>query len=64
MSVIRMFLVGLFLSVFAIACGGQGLEGDHCDNDGECADGMHCHMEDGEDHGECEAEDEDDHEDE
>jgi hypothetical protein len=25
---------------------------------------MHCHMEDGEDHGECEAEDEDDHEDE
>jgi len=54
----RLFLLGLFLSIFAAACGGHSEEHEGCHDDTECAEGLHCHIEDGEDEGECEAEDE------
>ena len=63
MSYLRLLMIGLFLSVFAVGCGGGGAEGDDCHEDSECASG-HCHIEDGEDHGACEGDeehDEDDH---
>ena len=52
------------LSVLVLsACAGKA--GDECTSDDDCADGLECHMHDGEeDHGECEEHDEDDHDDE
>ena len=45
------------------ACGESGKAGDECTTDADCADGLECHMHEGEtDHGECEAHEEDDHE--
>ena len=45
-------------TMFLIAC--EGKEGDECTSDADCAEGLECHMHDGEeDHGECEAHDED-----
>ena len=59
------------LSLVALlsACGDGAKEGEECTSDADCAEGLECHMHDGEeDHGECEAaddhEDGDDHEDE
>ena len=37
------------------ACAGPGQVGDECTSDEDCAEGLECHMHDGEeDHGECE----------
>lgn len=48
-----------FLSL--AACGAAGGEGDECTSDADCADGLECHMHDGEeDHGECEAHEDED----
>lgn len=47
------------------ACGEAGKAGDECTADADCADGLECHMHEGEtDHGECEAHDEEEHSDE
>lgn len=40
------------------ACGTEGVAGDECEVEADCGDDLHCHVEDGEDHGHCEADDE------
>lgn len=44
------------------ACGAEGQEGDECETEADCGDGLECHLHehDGEvsDHGECEAHEE------
>ena len=55
--------------LFLVACGGPGQEGDVCHDEGDCAEGLECHLhdhgeeDDEEPHGECEAHDDDDHDD-
>jgi hypothetical protein len=45
----------LFLPLLTLsACGAGGEVGDECEVDDDCADGLECHLHDGEDHGECE----------
>lgn len=39
-----------------VACGAEGEDGDACESDDDCADELHCHIEDGE--GVCHSEDE------
>jgi hypothetical protein len=58
MSSIRFVPVMLFLSLFAASCVADRLEGESCHNQFECVDDLHCHIEEGEDHGICEAEEE------
>lgn len=58
MSAIRVVPVMLFLSLFATSCVADRLEGQSCHNQFECVDDLHCHIEEGEDHGICEAEEE------
>ena len=41
----------------SVACGVEGEAGDACESDDDCAEGLHCHIEDGA--GECDAEHED-----
>ena len=53
--------ITLLSSIFLItACGEAGKAGAECSTDADCADGLECHMHEGEaDHGECEAADDD-----
>ena len=55
--------ITLLYSIFLItACGEAGKAGAECNTDADCADGLECHMHEGEtDHGECEAHDEEEH---
>ena len=32
-----------------VACGAEGEDGDACESDDDCADELHCHIEDGDD---------------
>jgi len=54
----------LLLAIFALqGCAQLGDVGAECSADADCQEGLECHMHDGEeDHGECEAHEEDDHE--
>lgn len=60
MRAFRLLSLALTFSLFGVLAGCPsstgGAVGDHCHDDDECADGLHCHIEDGEDEGECEAE--------
>ena len=60
MHLTRLMTLVLGLSLLGLLSGcpaaDGGAVGDHCHDDGECNDGLHCHIEDGEDEGECEAE--------
>ena len=48
--------LALFGLLALAACGGGGGEGEECKSDADCAEGLECHMHEGEeDHGECEA---------
>lgn len=60
MRVSRLLILVLSLSILGVLAGcpahsGGGAEGDHCHDNDECNDGLHCHIEDGEDEGVCEA---------
>ena len=58
MRILSIFVLILSLCGFLTACGSstQGAAGDACHDDGECADDLHCHIDDGAEEGECEAE--------
>ena len=53
-----------FMSMFVLlgACGEAAKAGEECTADADCAEGLECHMHDGEeDHGECEEHSEEEH---
>ncbi len=55
----KLFKIMCITSTMALfAC--EGKEGDECTSDADCAEGLECHMHDGEeDQGECEAHEDD-----
>ena len=59
---IKTLFIFLGLLTLAACGGGDGAtEGEACTTDADCADGLECHMHDGEeDDGECEAHDDED----
>ena len=61
MKFFNLSLVTAFITLSACGLAGAGEE---CSTDADCADGLHCHLHEGEaDHGECEAEEGDEHDD-
>jgi len=63
MRTFRLLTLILSFSAFGLLPGcpshdGSGAEGDPCHDDDECNDGLHCHIETGEDEGVCEADEE------
>ena len=59
---LRTLLAFAALATLTTACAPGAQEGEECTEDADCADGLECHLHEGEDdHGECEAHDEDDH---
>ena len=50
------------ITLFSFACAQGAKVGEECSADEDCAEGLECHLHDGEeDHGECEEHSEDEH---
>ena len=64
MKKLTLILMSSFMLLGACGDEEKAAAGEECASDADCADGLHCHMHEGEeDHGECEAEEGDDHSD-
>ena len=61
MRILSVLVLTLSICGFVTACGSgsEGAAGDPCHDDGECSGDLHCHIDDGAEEGECEADDDD-----
>ena len=57
-------LITFAAALTLVACGSAGKAGDACTTDDDCEDGLECHVEEHDDHGDEEEHEDEEHEDE